>query len=158
MLSHVSRTGSYDYKGYKYRLQPQLLLGWDLPLQKTQNNYNYLLKPQAALILAPNRGDAALIPNEDSASFEFDEIDLFNSSLYPGTDKIEKSNQRIDYGLDFSIKSKEKELKTDFFIGQSVRIRKNNGTIEFLIGKMDDLPTYIQDRLERYCDIFKNYS
>ena len=54
------------------------------------------------------------------------EIDLFNSSLYPGTDKIEKSNQRIDYGLDFSIKSKEKELKTDFFIGQSIRIRKNN--------------------------------
>ena len=126
MLSHISRTGSYDYKGYKYRLQPQLLLGWDLPLQKTQNNYNYLLKPQAALILAPNRGDDALIPNEDSVSFEFDEIDLFNSSLYPGTDKIEKSNQRIDYGLDFSIKSKEKELKTDFFIGQSVRIRKNN--------------------------------
>ena len=126
MLSHVSRTGSYDYKGYKYRLQPQLLLGWDLPLQKTQNNYNYLLKPQAALILAPNRGDDALIPNEDSVSFEFDEIDLFNSSLYPGTDKIEKSNQRIDYGLDFSIKSKEKELKTDFFIGQSIRIRKNN--------------------------------
>ena len=126
MLSHISRTGSYDYKGYKYRLQPQLLLGWDLPLQKTQNNYNYLLKPQAALILAPNRGDDALIPNEDSASFEFDEIDLFNSSLYPGTDKIEKSNQRIDYGLDFSIKSKEKELKTDFFIGQSIRIRKNN--------------------------------
>ena len=126
MLSHISRTGSYDYKGYKYRLQPQLLLGWDLPLQKTQNNYNYLLKPQAALILAPNRGDDALIPNEDSVSFEFDEIDLFNSSLYPGTDKIEKSNQRIDYGLDFSIKSKEKELKTDFFIGQSIRIRKNN--------------------------------
>ena len=126
MLSHVSRTDQADYKGYKYRIHPQFLLGWDLPLQKNQNNYNYFLKPRAALILAPNRGEESLIPNEDSVSFEFDELDLFNPNLYPGTDKFEKSNSRVDYGLDFSIKSKEKELKTDFFIGQSLRIRKNN--------------------------------
>ena len=126
MLSHVSRTDQADYKGYKYRIHPQFLLGWDLPLQKTKNNYNYFLKPTAALILAPNRGEESLIPNEDSVSFEFDELDLFNTNLYPGTDKFEKSNSRVDYGLDFSIKSKEKGLKADFFIGQSVRIRKNN--------------------------------
>ena len=126
MLSHLSRTGSADYKGYKFRAHPQLFFGWDLPLQKNRNNYVSLLKPAAALVLAPNRGENSLIPNEDSVSFEFDETDLFNSSLYPGTDKIEKSNKRIDYGLSYSIMQKEKELKTNFFIGQSVRLRKNN--------------------------------
>lgn len=126
MLSHINRTGNTDYKGYKFRLHPTLLFGWDLPMQKNKNNYNYFVKPTATLVLAPNRGDNSLIPNEDSVSFEFDELDLFNQSLYPGTDKFEKSNSRVDYGLNFSIKSKEKELKTDFFIGQSARIRKNN--------------------------------
>ena len=126
MLSHINRTGNTNYKGYKYRLHPTLLFGWDLPMQKNKNNYNYFVKPAATLVLAPNRGDNSLIPNEDSNSFEFDKGDLFNSSLYPGTDKIEKSNQRMDYGLDFSIKSKKKNLKTDFFIGQSLRLRKNN--------------------------------
>ena len=41
---------------------------------------------------------------------------------------------------------------------KKVRIRKNNGTIEFLIGEMDDLPPYIQDRLERYCNLIQNNS
>ena len=126
MLSHINRTGNTNYKGYKYRLHPTVLFGWDLPMQKNKNNYNYFVKPAATLVLAPNRGDNSLIPNEDSNSFEFDKGDLFNSSFYPGTDKIEKSNQRMDYGLDFSIKSKKKNLKTDFFIGQSLRLRKNN--------------------------------
>jgi len=126
MLSHVSRTGSPDYKGYKYRVHPQFLVNWDLPLQKNKNNNNYFLKPMAALVLAPNRGDDSLIPNEDSQSFSFDETDLFNASLYPGNDKLEKSNQRIDYGLNFKVDSKKTKLNTDFFVGQSVRLRKNN--------------------------------
>ncbi len=126
MLSHVQRTGKADYKGFKSRIHPELLFGWDLPLQKKQNGKNFIIKPQAALILAPNRGSDNEIPNEDSDSFEFGETHLFNSSLYPGNDKIEKSNQRIDYGLNFKIQSEENNLSSDFFIGQSYRFRKNN--------------------------------
>ena len=110
--SHLKRTDKDDFKGMKNRIHPELLLGWDLPLQKLQNESTFLLKPQAALILAPNRGSDEDIPNEDSNSFEFGETHLFNSSLYPGADKIEKSNQRIDYGVNFSVKSeKNKHLK-----------------------------------------------
>ena len=141
MLSHVNRTNKADYKGFKSIVHPELLFGWSLPLQKLQNNKSFYLKPQAALILAPNRGGNEDIPNEDSNSFEFGETHLFNSSLYPGDDKLEKSNQRIDYGLNFSIKSQTKGISSDFFIGQSYRFRKNNdfGSSSGLDDKLSDL-------------------
>ena len=141
MLSHVQRTNKNDFKGIKNRIHPELLFGWDLPLQKKQNNSIFFLKPQAAIILAPNRGGNEDIPNEDSNSFEFSETHLFNSSLYPGDDKLEKSNQRIDYGLNFSVKSQEKNLNSDFFIGQSFRFRKNHnfGSTSGLNDQLSDL-------------------
>ena len=141
MLSHVQRTNKNDFKGIKNRIHPEFLFGWDLPLQKKQNNSIFFLKPQAAIILAPNRGGDEDIPNEDSDSFEFSETHLFNSSLYPGDDKLEKSNQRIDYGLNFSVKSQEKNLNSDFFIGQSFRFRKNHnfGSTSGLNDQLSDL-------------------
>ena len=141
MLSHVQRTNKNDFKGIKNRIHPEFLFGWDLPLQKKQNNSIFFLKPQAAIILAPNRGGDEDIPNEDSNSFEFSETHLFNSSLYPGDDKLEKSNQRIDYGLNFSVKSQEKNLNSDFFIGQSFRFRKNHnfGSTSGLNDQLSDL-------------------
>ena len=141
MLSHVERTGKNDYKGIKNRIHPELLFGWDLPLQKLQNNSVFFLKPQAAIILAPNRGGNEDIPNEDSNSFEFSETHLFNSSFYPGNDKLEKSNQRIDYGLNFSVKSQKKNLSSNFFLGQSLRFRKNHnfGSKSGLDDQLSDL-------------------
>ena len=141
VLSHVQRTNKNDFKGIKNRIHPELLFGWDLPLQKKQNNSIFFLKPQAAIILAPNRGGDEDIPNEDSDSFEFSETHLFNSSLYPGDDKLEKSNQRIDYGLNFSVKSQEKNLNSNFFIGQSFRFRKNHnfGSTSGLNDQLSDL-------------------
>ena len=141
VLSHVQRTNKNDFKGIKNRIHPEFLFGWDLPLQKKQNNSIFFLKPQAAIILAPNRGGDEDIPNEDSNSFEFSETHLFNSSLYPGDDKLEKSNQRIDYGLNFSVKSQEKNLNSNFFIGQSFRFRKNHnfGSTSGLNDQLSDL-------------------
>jgi LPS-assembly protein len=141
MVSHVQRTGKNDYKGIQNRIHPEFLFGWDLPLQKKQNNSIFFLKPQAAIILAPNRGSNEEIPNEDSNSFEFSETHLFNSSFYPGNDKLEKSNQRIDYGLNFSVKSQEKNFNSDFFIGQSLRFRKNHnfGSKSGLDDQLSDL-------------------
>jgi len=141
MVSHVERTNNNDYKGIKSRIHPELLFGWDLPLQKSNNNSVFYLKPTAALILAPNRGGNEEIPNEDSNSFEFGETHLFNSSLYPGDDKLEKSNQRFDYGLNFSVKSETKKISSDFFIGQSFRFRKNHnfGSKSGLDDKLSDL-------------------
>ena len=145
MLSHVKRTNKNDYKGFKNRIHPELLLGWDLPLQKNNNESTFILKPQAALILAPNRGSNEDIPNEDSESFEFGETHLFNSSLYPGDDKLEKSNQRIDYGINFNVKSKSKKKITSyFFIGQSIRFRKNNN-----FGSKSGLDDQISDLVGR---------
>ena len=110
-------------------------------MQKIKNDSIFFLKPQAAIILAPNRGSNEEIPNEDSESFEFGETHLFNTSLYPGDDKLEKSNQRIDYGLNFSVKSQKKNLSSDFFIGQSLRFRKNHnfGTTSGLDDQLSDL-------------------
>ena len=141
LVSHVQRTGKNDYKGIQYRIHPEFLFGWDLPLQKIQNDSIFFLKPQAALILAPNRGSNDEIPNEDSDSFEFSETHLFTSSLYPGDDKLEKSNQRFDYGLNFDVKSKKNNLSSNVFIGQSIRFRKNHnfGSKSGLDDQLSDL-------------------
>ena len=45
MLSHVSRNNKPDFKGYKFIIHPEFLFGWDLPLQKTQNDKIFFLKP-----------------------------------------------------------------------------------------------------------------
>ena len=140
MVSHVQRENKNDYKGVKSRIHPEILFGWDLPMQKNRNDSIFILKPKAALILAPNRGKNEDIPNEDSNSFEFGETHLFNSNLYPGDDKLEKSNQRIDYGLNFSTQS-QKKITSDFFIGQSFRFRKNHnfGSKSGLDDKLSDI-------------------
>jgi len=41
---------------------------------------------------------------------------------------------------------------------KKVRIKKDGGKVEYLIGSEKDLPQYIIDRLDKYCDLFKNYS
>ena len=56
-------------------------------------------------------------------------------------DKLEKSNQRIDYGLNFVINSQKKKLSSNFFIGQSLRFRKNHnfGSKSGLDDQLSDL-------------------
>jgi LPS-assembly protein len=56
-----------------------------------------ILEPLAQLALSPRVRPNANIPNEDSASFEFDETTLFSTHRFPGYDLYE-GGQRVNIG------------------------------------------------------------
>ncbi|NWH09054.1 MAG: LPS-assembly protein LptD [Alphaproteobacteria bacterium] len=59
---------------------------------------NYLIEPIAQVIAAPYGGNPDEIPNEDSASFEFDDTNLFDAVKFPGLDRWE-SGPRANVGV-----------------------------------------------------------
>lgn len=57
-----------------------------------------VIEPIVQAIVAPYGGNPADIPNEDSASFEFDDTNLFSLQKFPGLDRWE-SGPRINAGV-----------------------------------------------------------
>jgi LPS-assembly protein len=78
----------------------------------------------AAFVAAPNGGNPARIPDEDSSSFEFDETDLFRPNRLPGYDVVD-SGQRVDYGLHTGIYN-DTYGSSDMLVGQSYRMEKSS--------------------------------
>lgn len=66
-------------------------LGLDVswPFIKPLGNGSIILEPLAQLAISPRARPNANIPNEDSASFEFDETTLFSTHRFPGYDLYE---------------------------------------------------------------------
>jgi len=66
-------------------------LEWRWPFVSTATiaGTNYVVEPIVQLIAAPYGGNPRDIPDEDSASFEFDTTDLFNINKFPGIDRWE---------------------------------------------------------------------
>ncbi len=66
-------------------------LEWRWPFVSTtaSGNTSYVIEPIVQLIGAPYGGNPKGIPDEDSASFEFDTTDLFNINKFPGIDRWE---------------------------------------------------------------------
>lgn len=74
-------------------------LGADLswPFIKPIANGSIILEPLAQIALSPRIRPNANIPNEDSASFEFDETTLFSIHRFPGHD-LDEGGQRLNLG------------------------------------------------------------
>lgn len=75
-------------------------LEWRWPFVSTATiaGTNYVVEPIVQLIAAPYGGNPDGIPDEDSASFEFDTTDLFNINKFPGIDRWE-DGPRANAGL-----------------------------------------------------------
>ncbi len=74
-------------------------LGLDVsyPLIKQVGGVTYVLEPLAQIAISPNTRLDSLIPNEDSAVWEFDETNLFQVDKSPGFDLYE-GGQRVNLG------------------------------------------------------------
>lgn len=106
------------------RVFPQAALLWRYPWVRGDGNTSELIEPKAAIIGAPNGENPALIPNEDSQGFEFDETDLFRPDRLPGYDRVD-SGQRVDYGLHVGLYNAEYGTSS-MLIGQSYRFEKQS--------------------------------
>jgi LPS-assembly protein len=131
-FSIALRSDAYDSNGVQFeptdvsthsgvagRIFPQAALLWRYPWMRRDGDTSEVIEPKAAIIGAPNGENPALIPNEDSQGFEFDETDLFRPNRLPGYDRVD-SGQRVDYGLHAGLYNAEYG-SSRLLIGQSYR-------------------------------------
>ena len=105
------------------RIFPQAKLEWHYPWVRHGNGSSQTIEPIVAFIAAPNGGNPAAIPPEDSQGIEFDDASLFVMDRFPGYDRVD-SGQRVDYALSGGIYG-DHGGSTRFLVGESYRLQKN---------------------------------
>jgi LPS-assembly protein len=117
-------TDQVVHSGTTGRTFPQAALLWRYPWVRRDGETSEVIEPKAGFIAAPNGGNPALIPDEDSQGFEFDETSLFRPNRFPGYDRVD-SGQRVDYGLHAGLYNAEYGISS-LLVGQSYRLEKQS--------------------------------
>lgn len=92
------------------------------PLVRTSGAWQQLIEPVLSFTAATAVGNEDDIPNNDSVSIEFDEINLLSPDRFPGFDLVEEG-VRVTYGLRTGLFHEEGSFAT-VFLGQSYRLDK----------------------------------
>ncbi|MEQ9347838.1 MAG: LPS assembly protein LptD [Thalassospira sp.] len=157
MVSDVERNGKSDYSGYTGRILPLAAIDWQMPFVSNQGKYHQVITPIAMAAWSPNGGNPDEISNEDSLSFEFDDINLFSHDRFGGIDRAE-DGFRTSYGLEWGIYGPEGGYTSAMF-GQSYRANANDtfaagsGLDEHLsdyVGRVTVSPNQYLDLTYRY--------
>ena len=109
-------------KGFTGRVVPLLGAEWHWPLARVSGAYFHIIEPIAQVILSTYGGNPAEIPNEDSASFEFDDTNLFSTNKLPGYDVIE-SGPRANVGVHYALNGPHGNA-VDVLIGENLRLKE----------------------------------
>lgn len=122
------------------RALPTVGAEWRWPLVRSAGTIRQVVEPMVQLIYAPNTGDRADIPDEDSLSFEFDTSNLFDASRFAGLDRWE-GGSRANVGLRASIYGADGGAAT-LELGQTFRLRENR-TFDAASGLRDQESDYV---------------
>ncbi|MGQ0742250.1 MAG: LPS-assembly protein LptD [Alphaproteobacteria bacterium] len=100
------------------------LLEWRWPFVSTNtpDNTSYVLEPIIQFIAAPYGGNPKGIPDEDSASFEFNTTNLFSINKFPGIDRWE-DGPRANAGVRWSWLFPSGTLQ--LMLGEEFRLKAN---------------------------------
>lgn len=157
LVSDVERTDKENYSGYAGRLLPLAAIDWRMPFVSDQGQYQQIITPIAMAAWSPNGGNPDEIPNEDSQSFELDDINLFSHDRFGGLDRAE-DGFRASYGLEWGIYGPQGGYTSAMF-GQSYRANENDtfaegsGLDEHLsdyVGRVTVAPNKYLDLTYRY--------
>lgn len=96
---------------------------WRYPLVRTDWGWKQVIEPIVQVIAAPNGGNPAEIPNEDSGAFEFDETNLFSFNKFPGLDRLE-TGPRVNAGVRAAAYFDEGFVEA--IIGESFRFKEDD--------------------------------
>lgn len=118
-----TNTGETTDENLVGRALPMAGLEWRWPWVGGTGSSRQVIEPVVQLIAAPNGGNPEDIPNEDSQSFEFDDINLFDPNRFPGYDRWE-GGSRANVGVNFSVYG-ENGGRFDALLGQTFRLREN---------------------------------
>jgi LPS-assembly protein len=96
---HISNTTVLPSSGeYVERGAPYIALDWRWPFVSSSGDDSFVIEPIGQAVYAPYGGNPPNIPNEDSASLELDENNLFSFDQLPGYDIVE-SGPRFNAGV-----------------------------------------------------------
>ena len=144
---------------------PQARLDWRYPFVREMGAFRNVVEPMAAVIVAPNGGNPAKIPNEDSVDFEFDDTNLFSTNRFTGLDRVETS-QRAIYGMKVSALGNKGGL-SELFFGQSYRFRQDDTfeqgsgldtKLSDYVGRLRLAPAEYLDGLYRFRNAQSNFT
>ncbi len=125
---HVTDTGvSGTDEETVGRVLPSAGVEWRYPLVRTDWGWKQIIEPVVQVIGAPYGGNPDEIPNEDSASFEFDETNLFSFNKFPGLDRWE-TGPRVNAGVRAAAYFDEGFAEA--IIGQTYRFHEDNAFSE----------------------------
>lgn len=108
--------------GIVERFIPTLGAEWRWPLQRRVGSYYNVIEPIAQLVFSPYGGHVNDVPNEDSASFEFDDTNLFSTIKFPGYDLVE-SGPRANVGIRYGLYGPHGSA-LDFLFGENLRLKE----------------------------------
>jgi LPS-assembly protein len=87
---HIDNTALLSSSGhYVERGMPYIALDWRWPFLATSGSGSFTIEPIGQAVYAPYGGNPPNLPNEDSASLELDENNLFSFDQLPGYDIVE---------------------------------------------------------------------
>jgi len=114
-----SGTFGGEGSGSEWRNLARLTSTASWPLVKFTENGSHTIEPIIELTVSPRRGTPDNIVNEDSRSFELNDLNLFSPERASGFDLWEEGN-RLTYGMRW--KYDQGDLQTDVLLGQTWRI------------------------------------
>ncbi len=109
---------------FESRFFPRATITSSYPLIRQQGTIQQLVEPIASFTAAPDLDNEDDIPNNDSVDVEFDEINLFSDSRFPGIDRVE-GGLRFTYGLRLGVFGFGGG-STTLFAGQSRRLKEDD--------------------------------
>jgi LPS-assembly protein len=118
-------SGGPEFNGFAGRIFPQLAAEWRWPWARTSGTTSMVIEPIVGVYAAPTGLNSSNIPNDDSASLDFGENDLFRRNRFPGLDRVDEG-QRVDYGIRTGIFG-EGGGRSTLLVGQSYRLQQRAG-------------------------------
>lgn len=97
-VSNLEQADGAQFSGTESRFVPTLALRWKYPLITYVDDASLIVEPVAELVASSNGNNPSTIPNEDSLSPDFSDINLFSDHRFTGVDRVENGTRAI-YGV-----------------------------------------------------------
>jgi LPS-assembly protein len=110
-------------EGFQSRVFPQFSATWRYPLINRGENLRTIIEPVVQVVAAPDMGNQAIFPNEDSRAVDFDETSLFRLNRFAGYDRLD-GGTRISYGFNIDV-SGTAGGRGSLFLGHSYSLTDN---------------------------------
>ena len=95
---HADHLDNNDGSANSGRVVPQVALNWRQPFIRRNATMPQVLEPLLMVAASPNGGNPRKLPNEDSQTFDLDEINALSPDRMTGLDRVE-GGVRGGYGL-----------------------------------------------------------